>query len=74
MTLLRISLLSITLLSLHQPDGKEVLVNLDQVDFVGPADSIAHPKANSRVLVYGVWFYLRETRDEVKAVIDRAQK
>jgi hypothetical protein len=57
--------LLILFLTLHQPDGQEVYVAVDQIGYIGPADSRLHPGAGSRLLVYGVEISVRETPKEV---------
>jgi hypothetical protein len=57
--------LLILFLSLHQPNGQEVYVAIDQIGYIGPADSQLHPGAGARLLVYGVEITVRETPKEV---------
>jgi hypothetical protein len=57
--------LLILFLTLHQPDGQEVYVAVDQIGYIGPADSRLHPGAGSRLLVYGVEISVREAPKDV---------
>lgn len=65
---------SIILLPLHNATGEDVYVNLDQVDFIGPCvGAFCPPNGYSRVLVYGIWFYLRETPTQIHDMIYKMQ-
>jgi hypothetical protein len=57
--------LLILFLTLHQPDGQDVYVAVDQIGYIGPAVPRLHPGAGSRLLVYGVEITVRETPEEV---------
>jgi hypothetical protein len=57
--------LLILFLTLHQPDGQEVYVAIDQIGYIGPAVPRLHPGAGTRMLVYGVEITVRETPKEV---------
>jgi hypothetical protein len=57
--------LLILFLTLHQPDGQEVYVAIDQIGYIGPAVPRVHPGAGTRLLVYGVEISVRETPKEV---------
>jgi hypothetical protein len=57
--------LLILFLTLHQPDGQEVHVAVDQIGYIGPAVPGLHPGAGTRLLVYGVEITVRETPEEV---------
>jgi hypothetical protein len=57
--------LLILFLTLHQPDGQEVYVAIDQIGYIGPAVPRVHPGAGTRLLVYGVEITVRETPEEV---------
>ena len=60
---------------LHQPAGKPIYVNAEQVDYIGPADKFFDgPGAGSKVLVYGIWVAVREKPDEIKKAIDEVLK
>jgi hypothetical protein len=52
-------------LTLHQPDGQEVYVAVDQIGYIGPAVPRLHPGAGTRLLVYGAEITVRETPEEV---------
>lgn len=53
----------------HQPAGNEAFINAEQVDYIGK-NVDGDQRANSKVMVYGVWTYVLETSAEVKAKID----
>jgi hypothetical protein len=57
--------LLILFITLHQPDGQEVHVAIDQIGYIGPADPRVHPGAGTRILVYGVEISVRETPKDV---------
>jgi hypothetical protein len=57
--------LLILFLTLHQPNGQEVHVAINQIGYIGPTDQRVHPGAGTRLLVYGVEITVRETPDEV---------
>jgi hypothetical protein len=57
--------LFILFLTLHQPDGQEVYVAIDQIGYIGPAVPRLHPGAGTRMLVYGVEITVRETPEEI---------
>jgi hypothetical protein len=59
------AVLLILFLTLHQPNGQEIYVAIDQIGYIGPADSRLHPGAGTRLLVYGVEITVRETPEEV---------
>jgi hypothetical protein len=59
----------ILFLTLHQPDGQEVYVSVDQIGYIGPAVPRLHPGAGSRLLVYGAEITVRETPDEVVGLL-----
>lgn len=59
----------------HQPSGKPVYINAEQIDFIGPADPYWDGSgAGSRLMVYGIWVAVKEKPDEVKSAIDKALK
>ena len=56
---------------LHQPNGREVYVNAEQVDYIGvPPDKAYGPGAGSLLMVYGIWVAVREKPNDVKHAID----
>ncbi len=58
---------------LHQPDGREVYANAEQVDYIAPSEELVNDKrAGARVMVYGVWVWVRERPEEIKRLIDTA--
>jgi hypothetical protein len=60
---------------LHQPSGRPIYVNAEQIDYIGPADKwLDGPDAGSRVMVYGIWVAVREKPSEVKTEVDRVLK
>jgi hypothetical protein len=61
-------------LTLHQPNGKEVYVAIDQIGYIGPVDPPVHPGAGTRLLVYGVEISVRETPDEVVRLLGSSFK
>jgi hypothetical protein len=66
--------LLILFLTLHQPNGKEVYVAIDQIGYIGPADQRVYPGAGTRLLVYGVEISVRETPDEVVRLLGSSFK
>jgi hypothetical protein len=59
---------------LHNAAGLPVYVNAEQVDFIGPPAGESDKRAKSRVMVYGIWVWVQETPDEIKAAIDKVLK
>lgn len=57
--------LLILFLTLHQPDGQEVYVSVDQIGYIGPAVPRLHPGAGTRLLVYGAEITVREKPEDV---------
>jgi hypothetical protein len=53
----------------HQPLGNEVYINAEQIDYIG-SNVDGDQRANSKVMVYGIWTYVLETPAEIKAKID----
>lgn len=53
----------------HRPDGAAVFVNAEQVNYIGP-NIDGDQRAASKVMVYGLWTYFRETPAEIKSKID----
>jgi hypothetical protein len=58
---------------LHQPSGRNIYVNAEQVDYIAPGNMAAGdpPNTGSRLMVYGVWVAVKETPDEIKTQIDK---
>ena len=55
--------------------GAKVYVNAEQIDYIGPpapGESSKHAKA--RLMVYGIWVWVFESPDEIKAAIDKVLK
>ena len=61
--------LLIVFLTLHQPDGQEVYVAIDQIGYIGPTDPRLHPGAGTRLLVHGVEITVRETPKEIARLL-----
>lgn len=53
----------------HRPDGGEILVNAEQVNYIGANDG-GDLRAGSKVMVYGIWTYMLEKPAEIKSRID----
>lgn len=58
---------------LHDPEGNEVFVNAEQIDFIGPPLG-GNKNACSRYMVYGVWQWAKECPREIKTQIDEVLK
>lgn len=74
-TLLRniLPLIGAFFILIHDPEGNEVFVNAEQVDFIGPPVA-GSPNAKSRYMVYGIWQFAAETPREIKAKINKVLK
>jgi hypothetical protein len=55
----------------HQPNGDEIYINAEQVDYIGPGHD-GHSNAGAKVMVYGIWVFTLEKPDAIKAKIDHA--
>ena len=53
----------------HQPSGNEIYVNAEQVNYIGK-NIDGDPRANTKMMVYGIWTYVVETPAEIKSKID----
>lgn len=56
----------------HQPSGQEILINAEQVDYIGPFYGDGDARANTKMMVYGIWVFVTETPAEIKSRIDAA--
>lgn len=80
--------LSAFFVTLHRPNGEEVFVNAEQVDYIGPADTaclkpiprrgdcvrLHDPRAKSEVMVYGIWVTVAETPRDIRQKINQVLK
>ena len=59
---------------LHDPHGRSIYINAEQIDYISPAgkavDKAGPPEAGARVMVYGVWVWVREAPADIKIAID----
>jgi hypothetical protein len=60
----------------HQPNGPEIYINADQIQYIAPSSARAgdEPRAGAHVIVFGTYIQTRETPAELKDAIDRALK
>lgn len=58
------------LITLHQPDGKPVYINPDEIIVVAPAGGVFAANARSRLLVHDQWIAIQETPEQVKFARD----
>jgi hypothetical protein len=66
-----VPLLAAWFVLLHNPDGDEIYVNAEQIDFIGhPARGEAPTNACNRVMVYGVYIWVWECPKIIKEAID----
>ena len=56
------------LITLHQPDGRPIYVNPEEIIVVAPAGGV-YPGA-AKVLVHDTWLAVRETPEQVKFARD----
>lgn len=64
----RLALLFTALIVLHQPDGKIVYVNPEEIQIVAPAGGVYPGKA--KVLIHDQWIAVQETPEQVKFARD----
>lgn len=62
------SLIFAALITLHQPDGKIVYVNPEEIQIVAPAGGVYPGRA--KVLVHDQWIAVLETPEQVKVARD----
>jgi hypothetical protein len=68
-------LFSAWFVTLHTPGGEPIFINAEQIDYIGPpARGEAPAKSCSRLMVYGVWVWVRECPADVKRAIDNVLK
>jgi hypothetical protein len=60
----------------HQPNGPEVYINAEQIEYIAPGSTHAgdDPRAGAHVMVFGSYIQTRETPAELKDAIDKALK
>ena len=63
-----IGLVFAALITLHQPDGKIVYVNPEEIQIVAPAGGVYPGRA--KVLVHDQWLAVQETPEQVKFARD----
>jgi len=56
----------IAFLILHNPDGTEVLIKADEVVIISPAAKGEHPGACSRLMMHGIYYWIKECPDAIK--------
>lgn len=56
------------LITLHQPDGKPVYINADEIMVVAPADGFFH--GASKILIHDQWLSVQESPEQVKFLRD----
>jgi hypothetical protein len=61
-------LLLTALITLHQPDGKPVYVNPDEIQVVAPAGGVY--SGQTRLLVHDQWIAVTESPEQVKFARD----
>jgi hypothetical protein len=66
------ALFALAFIALHAPDGSDVYVNTEAINVIAQAaKSEALPSACSRVMVLGVWVWVKECPDEIKEAVER---
>lgn len=56
------------LITLHQPDGKPIYVNPEEIIVVAPAGYLGEGRA--KVLLHDTWLFVSETPAQVKSARD----
>lgn len=64
----RLVLLFAALITLHQPDGRPIYVNPEEIIVVAPAGSIM--QGSAKLLVHDLWISVQETPQQVKFARD----
>lgn len=55
----------VAFLALHNPDGSEVLVKKDEIIIISPSAKGEH-KACSRIMMHGIYYWIKECPDDIK--------
>jgi hypothetical protein len=59
------------LITLHQPDGRPIYVNPEEIIIVSPPDPEFGPrKFKASILIHDAWIHVLETPTEVKRLRD----
>lgn len=56
------------LIVLHQPDGKPIFVNPEEIIVVAPAGNIG--RGNAKLMLHDTWLFVLETPAQVKCARD----